>query len=89
MDEMVLKKRYKYAGDIYPKLIEIGFDDETAQRFLNSIEDSDVVEVVRCKDCIYSKKSGSQWTCLKAIKVGKVWRTNPSNYCASGKRKEE
>lgn len=42
--EIKLRKRYKFAGDIYPKLVEIGFDDETAQRFLNSIEDADVEE---------------------------------------------
>ena len=45
MDEIVLSKRYKYAGDIYPELIAIGFDDETAQAFLNNIKDADVEEV--------------------------------------------
>lgn len=42
MAEIRLKKRYKYAGDIMPKLLDIGFDIETANDFLNSIEDADV-----------------------------------------------
>lgn len=43
MVEIKLNKRYKYAGDIMPKLLEVGFDLETACDFLNSIKDSDVV----------------------------------------------
>ncbi len=42
MAEIRLKKRYKYAGDIMPKLLDIGFDIETANGFLNSIKDADV-----------------------------------------------
>ena len=40
MPEIKLEKRYKYAGDIMPKLLEIGFDLETACDFLNSIKDA-------------------------------------------------
>jgi aspartate oxidase len=42
MSEIKLQKRYKYAGDIMPKLLDIGFDLETASDFLNSIPDADV-----------------------------------------------
>ena len=45
MAEIKLKKRYKYAGDIFSKLIDIKFDVETATDFLNDIKDADVVEV--------------------------------------------
>ena len=45
MAEIKLKKRYKYVGDIFQKLIDIGFDIETATAFLNNIKDADVVEV--------------------------------------------
>jgi hypothetical protein len=51
MPEIKIKKRYKSAGDIMPKLLDLGFDYETACDFLNSIKDADVEEVVRCKDC--------------------------------------
>ena len=53
MGEIKLKKRYKYAGDIFSKLIDIKFDVETATAFLNDIKDADVVEVVRCKSCVH------------------------------------
>ena len=53
MDEIKLNKRCKYAGDIFPKLIDIGFDIEMATDFLNNIKDADVVEVVRCENCAF------------------------------------
>lgn len=62
MDEIKLNKRCKYAGDIFPKLIDIGFDIETATDFLNNIKDADVVEVVRCKDCEYWQSKNSKDT---------------------------
>ncbi len=40
-----LKKRLKYAGDVFKKLLEIGFDEETAGQFLNDIKDADAAEV--------------------------------------------
>ena len=43
MAEIKPIRRYKYAGDIMPKLLEAGFDLEAAQAFLNSIKDADVV----------------------------------------------
>ena len=51
MAEIKLNKRYKYAGDIFRKLIGIGFDIKTATDFLNEVADADVAPVVRCKDC--------------------------------------
>ena len=34
MADIKLKKRYKYAGDVFKKLIDIGFDVKTATAFL-------------------------------------------------------
>ena len=45
MTEIKLKRRCKYAVDIYPELLEIGLDMEKACDFLNRIKDADVVEV--------------------------------------------
>ena len=53
MAKIKLNKRYKYAGDIFQKLVDVGLDIEAATAFLNEVEDADVVEVVRCKDCKY------------------------------------
>ena len=79
MAEIKLNKRYKYAGDIFQKLVDVGLDIEAATAFLNEVEDADVVEVVRCKDCKY-------WDSIKNPKhkgVGICIPPNPSlgGYC--------
>lgn len=51
MSEIKLVKRIKYAGDVHAALMELGWDAKTAAAFLDSIPDTDAVEVVRCKDC--------------------------------------
>lgn len=86
MAEIKLNKRYKYSGDIFRKLIDIGFDIETATAFLNEVADADVVPVVRCKDCEHYKKINyddiSQNTCEITTK-----RQQPYDYCSYGERK--
>ena len=86
MAEIKLNKRYKYAGDIFRKLIGIGFDIKTATDFLNEVADADVVPVVRCKDCKHYKKINyddiSQNTCEITTK-----RQQPYDYCSYGERK--
>ena len=53
-DYIRLKKRIKYAGDVHAELLKAGWDLDTATLFVENIPDAaDVVEVVRCKDCIY------------------------------------
>ena len=87
MAEIKLNKRYKYAGDIFPKLIDIGFDIETATDFLNNIKDADVLEVVRCKDC---KKHGSR-ECIVNRKMdimGHPTTTKANSFCSYGERRD-
>ena len=86
MAEIKLNKRYKYSGDIFRKLIDIGFDIETATDFLNEVEDADVVEVVRCKDCkhatFYNCKNDA---CYKGIICEYEIGTDDENfYCIYG-----
>ena len=86
MAEIKLNKRYKYAGDIFRKLIDIGVDIETATAFLNEVADADVVPVVRCNDCKHYKKINyddiNQNTCEITTK-----RQQPDDYCSYGERK--
>ena len=77
MAEIKLKKKYKYAGDIFRKLIGIGFDIETATAFLNEVADADVVPVVRCKNC----KHWNNGDCYR------IELTRPYDYCSYGERK--
>lgn len=60
-----------------------GFNDclERVHDAIESVPDADVVEVVRCKDCVYANESGR--TCHYS--VGRT--TYPENYCADGIRK--
>ena len=78
MAEIKLNKRYKYAGDIFRKLIDIGFDIETATAFLNEVADTDVVPVVRCKDC----KHWNNGDCYR------IELTRPDDYCSYGERRD-
>ena len=92
MAEIKLNKRYKYAGDIFPKLIDIGFDIETATDFLNNIKDADVVEVVRCKDCkrCYEKctKRNNQLMRFCMRIDGNEYQVNANDFCSYGTPKE-
>ena len=45
MDEIELKRRVKYAGDVHTELLKAGWDCCTAAEFLNNIPDADVVPV--------------------------------------------
>ena len=76
MTEIKLKKKYKYAGDIFRKLIDIGFDIKTATDFLNEVADADVVPVVRCKDC----KHWNNGDCYR------IELTRPDDYCSYGEK---
>ena len=46
MAEIALVKRVKYAGDVYKRLLEGGFDIDNAVLFLEGIPDADVAPVV-------------------------------------------
>ena len=82
MAEIKLNKRYKYAGDIFKKLVDVGLDIEAATAFLNEVEDADVVEVVRCKDC---NVPHNKWLGCPNLN-GLI--PPPDFYCAKGTPKE-
>lgn len=92
MDEIKLNKRCKYAGDIFQKLIDIGFDIETATDFLNNIKDAEVVEVVRCKDCkrCYEKRTKLNNQLMRfCMRIdGNEYQVNANDFCSYGTPKE-
>ena len=63
MAKIKFNKKYKYAGDIFRKLIDIGFDIETATAFLNEVADADVEENKDCEKCIYVDKYATEYPC--------------------------
>lgn len=44
MDEIMVCKRIKYAGDVYKALLELEWDMDTAEAFLDSIPDVPITE---------------------------------------------
>ena len=44
MAEIKLNKRYKYAGDIFQKLVDVGLDIEAATAFLNEVENAEFLK---------------------------------------------
>lgn len=63
---------------------------ENAERyFLNIIDKTttaDVVEVVRCKDCVWCDKDSDPQTFLCGLASGDDEPVAPSYFCASGRR---
>lgn len=95
MPEIALKKRFKYAGDVFAALMKKGWPCTEASEFVNSFRDADVEEVVRCQDCKHwykSKKfSPFGWCCQRSdlAHVSYRDRTNPEDFCSKGERRTD
>ena len=48
---------------------------------------SDVVEVVRCKDCLYSTERYGHMDCIHGVSYRNTWN-KPDFFCSYGERKE-
>lgn len=48
---------------------------------------ADVVEVVRCKDCLYSRERYGHLECIHGVSYRNTWN-KPDFFCAYGERKE-
>lgn len=102
MSEIKLKKRCKYAGDIYKSLLifEAGYDAKKAGDFLDRIPDADVEEVVRCKECKHWHKE-TGWCAEHSFFIdadgefchpweSANWKMFDDNdFCSYGERKEQ
>ena len=47
----------------------------------------DAVEVVRCKDCLYSRERYGHLECIHGVSYRNTWN-KPDFFCAYGERKE-
>ena len=72
-------------------LIKGGYDVQTVYNdlaeFVESIPTADVVEVVRCRDCIYFKESEVTNSCY-CDWHREYYETYPNEYCSYGERKK-
>ena len=68
---------------------EEGFDRglDKAQRVILNAPVADVVEVVRCKDCLYSTERYGHMECIHGVSYRNTWN-KPDFFCSYGERKE-
>ena len=87
MAEIALVKRVKYAGDVYKRLLEGGFDIDNAVLFLEGIPDADVAPVVhgRWEDSTDEWLGTDVYTCSKCresyVLVEGTPKENLWHYC--------
>ena len=55
--------------------------------FIDKEPAADVVEVVRCKDCLYSKERYGHMECIRGVSYRNTWN-KPDFFCSYGERKE-
>lgn len=81
-DEYVFDARSEYEGTF----TRADFIDD-AKETLADIPSADVVEVVRCKDCMYkhANKNNRQLTCNRRM-LGAV---RPNDYCSLGAKEDD
>ena len=65
-----------------------GFDHglDKAQRVILNAPVADAVEVVRCKDCLYSTERYGHMECIHGVSYRNTWN-KPDFFCAYGERK--
>lgn len=75
------------------KKIELSHNARRAvieEDFIAIIDDmpaADVVEVVRCKDCLYATERYGHLNCINGVSYRNSWN-KPDDYCSYGERKE-
>lgn len=87
MPEIKIRKRCKYAGDVFVALLKMGYGIEAANAFCDNIKDADVEEVVRCKDCIKrnTPDCAMYYVCSEC---GGQWSWESDNvFCSYGEKK--
>lgn len=60
---------------------------ETCIAVLEDMPTMDAVEVVRCKDCLYSRERYGHIECIHGVSYRNTWN-KPDFYCAYGERKD-
>ena len=60
---------------------------ERPSLYIKRIPAADVVEVVRCKDCLYSTERYGHMECIHGVSYRNTWN-KPDFFCSYGERKE-
>ena len=64
------------------------WDEAVLASDIKSAPTVDAVEVVRCKDCLYSRERYGHLECIHGVSYRNTWN-KPDFFCAYGERKNE
>ena len=68
----------------------VAVEKDHAKELIQRIPAADVVEVVRCKDCVCGYKTQNGQIICKFLEAGNfIPYVKPNDYCSYGERKEE
>ena len=73
--------------DVYCDTPDIDLSCEKFEAAILKIPAADVAEVVRCKDCLYSRERYGHLECIHGVSYRNTWN-KPDFFCAYGERKE-
>ena len=73
--------------DVYYNTPDIDLSGERLEAAILNIPAADVVEVVRCKDCLYSTERYGHMECIHGVSYRNTWN-KPDFFCSYGERKE-
>lgn len=86
MAEIKLKKRIKYAGDVFKALVEKGWFPGDAIELLQTIQDADVMDsIVRCQDCKHLYNRIGFYRCTHHRGLREI---SDDSYCGYGEKRE-
>ena len=90
MAEIKLKKRIKYAGDVFKALVEKGWFPGDTIELLQTIQDADVMDsIVRCHECKHWWKANELCVHPKCCEgCVAVVEAPADHYCGYGERRE-
>ena len=75
----------KYIAGIGKTIIE--YSESDIGYMIRKCTTVDAVEVVRCKDCLYSTERYGHMECIHGVSYRNTWN-KPDFFCAYGERKE-
>ena len=73
----------KYYSDFHKSMADL----TSLRELLEDSPTADVVEVVRCKDCLYATERYGHLNCIHGVSYRNSWN-KPDEYCSHGVRKD-
>ena len=77
----------KFLNTLEEVLLERGFPLDIVQKVLETAQTIDAVEVVRCKDCLYSTERDGHLCCIHGVSYRNSWN-KPDFFCYRGERRD-